>query len=197
MARFRKRPKIDPPVSRGKRKNVRKSKGVTRWRESTYWVPSISARKTGTWAFFFRTPFSTTFREACYMLLLLSKQIKLKTEVQHERRSFVKNIHSHFLLGNVLIDRLYYSHFSLVRTTSGKEKILYYRELLVSEKFKKKRWIPLVLPPPVISANFFFAIENYLLVRNFLYNAEFPCGFMVSAESHVYWGRKSRITFFF
>ena len=30
------------------------------------------------------------------------------------------------------------SHFSLVRTFSGKEKILYYRELLVSEKFFKK-----------------------------------------------------------
>ena len=39
------------------------SKGVTRWREleSTYCVTIISARKTGTWAFF-RTPFTTTFR---------------------------------------------------------------------------------------------------------------------------------------
>ena len=45
-----------------------------------------------------------------------------------------------------------YSHFSLVRTISGKEKILYYRELLVSEKFFKTRWIPLVLPSPVILA---------------------------------------------
>ena len=43
-----------------------------------------------------------------------------------------------------------YSHFSLVRTISGKEKILYYRELLVSEKFFKTPWIPLVLPSPVI-----------------------------------------------
>ena len=41
-----------------------------------------------------------------------------------------------------------YSHFSLVRTISDKEKILYYRELLVSEKFFKTRWIPLVLPSP-------------------------------------------------
>ena len=30
--------------------------------ESTYFVTSISARNTDTWAFFFRTPFSTTFR---------------------------------------------------------------------------------------------------------------------------------------
>ena len=43
-----------------------------------------------------------------------------------------------------------YSHFSLVRTIWGKEKILYYRELLVSEKFFKTRWISLVLPSPVI-----------------------------------------------
>ena len=48
-----------------------------------------------------------------------------------------------------------YSHFSLVRTISGKEKILYYRELLVSENFFKKRWIPPVLPSTVIWPNFF------------------------------------------
>ena len=59
-----------------------------------------------------------------------------------------------------------YSHFSLVRTISGEEKILYYRELLVSEKFFKTRWIPLVSPSPVIlGENFFFTIENYWLVR--------------------------------
>ena len=84
-----------------------------------------------------------------------------------------------------------YSHFSLVRTVSGKEKILYYRELLVSEKFFKTRWIPLVLPSPVILGEiFFFTIENYWLVRIFCITLGFPCGFTVSAESPVCFGRK-------
>ena len=87
--------------------------------------------------------------------------------------------------------RLTYSHFSLVRTISGKEKILYYRELLVSEKFFKTRWIPLVLPSPVIlGESFFLTIENYWLVRNVCTTLGFPCGFTVSAESPVYFGRK-------
>ena len=55
----------------------------------------------------------------------------------------------------------HYSHFSLVRTISDKEKILYYRELLVSETFFKTRWIPLVLPSPVILGE-----KNFLLSRN-------------------------------
>ena len=52
----------DRQRARVKRENAWKSNGVTRWRElqSTYYVTSISARKTGTWAFL--TPFSTTFR---------------------------------------------------------------------------------------------------------------------------------------
>ena len=83
-----------------------------------------------------------------------------------------------------------YSHFSLVRTIWGKEKILYYRELLVSEKFFKTRWIPLVLPSPVIFGKNFFSIENYLSVRNFCITLGFPCGFTVSAESLVYFWRK-------
>ena len=53
-----------------------------------------------------------------------------------------------------------YSHFSLVRTISGKEKILYYRELLVSEKFFKTRWIPLVLPSPVILGEKIFLLSR-------------------------------------
>ena len=53
-----------------------------------------------------------------------------------------------------------YSHFSLVRTISGKEKIFYYRELLVSEKFFKKRWIPLVLPSPVILGENIFLLSR-------------------------------------
>ena len=55
-----------------------------------------------------------------------------------------------------------YSHFSLVRTISGKEKILYYRELLVSEKFFKTRWIPLVLPSPVILGEKIFYYRELL-----------------------------------
>ena len=84
-----------------------------------------------------------------------------------------------------------YSHFSLVRTISGKEKILYSRELLVGKNFFKTRRIPLVLPSPVIFwGKFFFTIENYWLVRNVCLTLGFPCGFTVSAESPVYFGRK-------
>ena len=64
---------------------------------------------------------------------------------------------------------LLYSHFSLVRTISGKEKILYYRELLVSEKFFKTRWIPLVLPSPVILGEKFF----YYMYRELLVSEKF------------------------
>ena len=38
----------------------------------------------------------------------------------------------------------------------GQRKILYYREILVMDNLKKKRWIPLVLPSPVIWSIFFF-----------------------------------------
>ena len=49
----------DRQRARVKRKNVRKSKAETRWREleSTYCVMSLSARNTGTWAFFFEHRF--------------------------------------------------------------------------------------------------------------------------------------------
>ena len=53
-----------------------------------------------------------------------------------------------------------YSHFSLVRTIPGKEKILYHRELLVSEKFFKTRWIPFVLPSPVILGEKIFLLSR-------------------------------------
>ena len=48
----------DRQRARVKRKNVCKSNGVTRWREleSTYCV-TVSARNTGTWAFFFEHRF--------------------------------------------------------------------------------------------------------------------------------------------
>ena len=73
--------------------------------------------------------------------------------------------------------RCYYSHFSLVRTISGKEKILYYRELLVSEKYFKTRWIPLVLPSPVILGEKFFYYRELLVSEKFLYNARSPLWF--------------------
>ena len=49
----------DRQRARLKRKNMCKSNGVTRWREleSTYFVTSIYARNTGTWAFFFERRF--------------------------------------------------------------------------------------------------------------------------------------------
>ena len=49
----------DRQRARVKRKNICKSKGVTRWREleSTYCVTSISARNTGAWVFFFEHRF--------------------------------------------------------------------------------------------------------------------------------------------
>ena len=122
--------------------------------------------------------------------------------------SFIKIVQAVIKLNSISRERLnfrrrpfcvqlcIYSHFSLVRTFSGKEKILYYRELLVSEKFFKTRWIPLVLPSPVIlGEHFFFTIENYLLVRNFFITLGFPCGFTVSAESPVYFGRKVYLSF--
>ena len=74
-------------------------------------------------------------------------------------KDFVKLEHA---VPNHLTDQstLCYSHFSLVRTIWGKEKILYYRELLVSEKFFETRWIPPVLPSPapVILGKKFFLL---------------------------------------
>ena len=46
-------------------------------------------------------------------------------------------------------------------------------------------------------AKCFFAIENYLLVRNLCITQGFPCGFTVSVNPPVYFGWKSRTTFFF
>ena len=92
-----------------------------------------------------------------------------------------------------------YSHFSLVRTISGKEKILYYRELLVSEKFFKTRWIPLVLPSPVIlGENFFFNYRELLVYsEKVLYNTGFPLWFYsLRRVSDLLWA-KSIISFFF
>ena len=53
----------DRQRARVKRKNVCKSNGVTRWREleSTYFLTSISARNTGTWAFLFERHFQPLF----------------------------------------------------------------------------------------------------------------------------------------
>ena len=89
----------------------------------------------------------------------------------------------------------YYSHFSLVRTISGKEKILYYRELLVSEKFFKTRWIPLVLPSPVILNEDFFYHRELPVSEKFCITLVFPCGFTVSVESPVYFGQKVYLSF--
>ena len=90
-----------------------------------------------------------------------------------------------------------YSHFSLVRTISGKEKILYYRELLVSEKFLKTRWIPLVLLSPVILGEKIFTFENYWLMRSFCITLGFPCGFnRLRRVFGLFWA-KCIIPFFF
>ena len=91
-----------------------------------------------------------------------------------------------------------YSHFSLVRTISGKEKILYYRELLVSEKFFKTRWIPLVLPSPVILGEKFFLLSRITgYSEKFLYNVGFPLWFYsLRRVSDLFWA-KSIISFFF
>ena len=92
---------------------------------------------------------------------------------------------------------LFYSHFSLVRSISGKEKILYYRELLVSEKFFKTRWIPLVLPSPVILGEKKFYYRELLVSENFLYNTGFPLWFYsLRRVSGLFWA-KSIVSFFF
>ena len=90
-----------------------------------------------------------------------------------------------------------YSHFSLVRTISGKEKILYYRELLVSENFFKTRWIPLALPSPVILGEKNFHSRELLVSEKFLYNIGFPLWFYsLRRVSGLFWA-KSKISFFF
>ena len=102
------------------------------------------------------------------------------------------NTHSNFL------PQISYSHFSLVRTISGKEKILYYRELLVSEKFFKTRWIPLVLPSPVILGEKFFLLSRITgYSKKFLYNVGFHLWFYsLRRVSDLFWA-KSIISFFF
>ena len=82
-----------------------------------------------------------------------------------------------FVSSRLAVADIIYSHFSLVRTTSGKEKILYHRELLVSEKFFETRWSPLVLPSPVILGKIFFYCRELLVSETFLYNAGFPLWF--------------------
>ena len=90
-----------------------------------------------------------------------------------------------------------YSHFSLVRTISGKEKILYYRELLVSEKFFKTCWFPFVLPSPVILGENVFYYRELLVSERFLYNTGFPLWFYsLRRVSGLFWA-KSIISFFF
>ena len=65
-------------------------------------------------------------------------------------------------------------------------KILYYRELLVSEKFLKHAGFHLFYPLQSFWAKkIFFTIENYWLVRNFCITLGFPCGLTGSAESPV------------
>ena len=87
-------------------------------------------------------------------------------------------------------------YFSLVRTISGKEKILYYRELLVSKKFFKTPWIPLVLPSPVILGEKIFYYRELLVSENFLYNIGFPLWFYsLRRVSGLFWA-KSIISFF-
>ena len=86
--------------------------------------------------------------------------------------------------------RSLYSHFSLVRTISGKEKILYYRELLVSEKFFKTRWIALVLPSPVILGEKIFYYRELLVSEKFLLNTLFPLWFYsLCRVSGLFWAK--------
>ena len=91
-----------------------------------------------------------------------------------------------------MVDGSLYSHFSLVRTISGEEKILYYRELLVSEKFFKQAGFPLFYPLQSFWAkNLFYYRELLVYSEKVLYNTGFPLWFFtVSAESPVYLGRK-------
>ena len=78
-----------------------------------------------------------------------------------------------------------------------KEKILYYRELLVSEKFFKTRWIPLVLPSPVILGETFFYYRGLLVSEKFLYNTGFPLWFYSLCRVFGLFWAKSTISFFF
>ena len=81
--------------------------------------------------------------------------------------------------------RSQYSHFSLVRTTSGKEKFFTSENHLLVRIFLK-RWIPLVLPSPVILGKIhFFAIENYLSVTIFFIMQGFPCVFTFSVNPPI------------
>ena len=98
-----------------------------------------------------------------------------------------------------LFARSSYSHFSLVRTISGKEKNLYYRELLVSEKFFKTRWIPLVLPSPVILGEKKFYYRELLVSEKFLNNTGFPLWFYsLRRVSGLFWAKSIiHVSFFF
>ena len=84
-----------------------------------------------------------------------------------------------------------YSHFSLVRTTPGKEKILYYRELLVSENFF---FLKLDSTSFTLSSRFgqnFFCYQELLVSEKFLHNSEFPLWFYrLRQPSGLFWAKK-------
>ena len=89
-----------------------------------------------------------------------------------------------------------YSHFSLVRTTLGKEKFFTIENYLSVRIFQKKKKKTLDSTCVTLYSHFgqkFFTIENYLLVRIFCVTL----GFTVSTESSVWFGQKSIITLFF
>ena len=89
------------------------------------------------------------------------------------------------------------SHFSLVRTISGKEKILYYRELLVSENFLKHAGFHLFYPLQSFWAKTNFYYRELLVSETFLYNTGFFLWFYsLRRVSGLFWA-KSIISLFF
>ena len=83
-----------------------------------------------------------------------------------------------------------YSHFSLVRTTSGKEKILYHRELLVSENYFKTLNSPCFTLCSNFERGIFFTVENYLFVRFFLFHTGFSLFYGLRRVSGLFWAKK-------
>ena len=61
-----------------------------------------------------------------------------------------------------------HSHFSLLRTFSGKKKKFFTIQNYLLVRIFLKRWIPLVLRSPVILGKKCFTIENYFVVRFFV-----------------------------
>ena len=85
---------------------------------------------------------------------------------------------------------------SLVRTISGKENILYYRELLVSENFFKHAGFHLFYPLQSFWAEIFFYYRELLVSEKFLYNTGFPLWFYsLRRVSGLFWA-KILISFF-